>query len=61
MKNFLKFTFLIINNNYETTMIGIANIGWRYLKGILKIDVIRKINLIEKSNISKKQTIKLCI
>jgi len=39
----------MINGNYEITIIGLGNIGLRYLEGILKIDVIRKINLIEKN------------
>ena len=36
-------------SNYEITIIGLGNIGLRYLEGILKIDSIKKINLIEKN------------
>ncbi len=35
-------------NNYEITIIGLGNIGLRYLEGILKIRYVKTINLIEK-------------
>ena len=38
-----------MNKNYEITIIGLGNIGFRYLEAIFKIKSVKKINLIEKN------------
>ena len=38
-----------MNKNYEITIIGLGNIGFRYLEAILKIKFVKKINLIEQN------------